>query len=105
MEAMHSRRLLYISGGWEGAVRNVKRQIFSLPSERSSYSRNSISGTALSGKKPISETNLVLFDSFHLQNVQCLAGFSVSGLFMRLFFSRSSKYDKQILPLSDRLSE
>jgi hypothetical protein len=54
----------------------------------------SISGTALSARKPISGTVSVQSNSFHIQNLQRLAGFSCKReLYAWYYSSRLSKFD------------
>jgi hypothetical protein len=60
----------------------------------SPYRRMSISGTAFSGRKPMSGRFSARLDSFHGQSVQCLAGSSCKRELYEYFFpSRLSKFD------------
>jgi hypothetical protein len=57
------------------------------------YSRTSISGTVLRGRKPVRRREPWLSDSFHRHNLLRLAGVLLSGIATRVSTSRLSDFD------------
>jgi hypothetical protein len=58
-----------------------------------SYSRIPLSGTAVSGRTPMSGGFPVRSDSFYRQDVQLLAGLSCKREIYALYLARLSKFD------------